>query len=72
MTFAGAIFLIVAGAILRWGVNLHIKHVNEDVIGLILIIAGIVGSGLRDLAGGCVVAAQRPHRSLRRPRVTSR
>jgi hypothetical protein len=43
MTFAGAIFLIVAGAILRWGVNLHIKHVNEDVIGLILIIAGIVG-----------------------------
>ncbi|HEY8640056.1 MAG TPA: hypothetical protein VIL53_06070 [Solirubrobacterales bacterium] len=43
MTFAGAIFLIVAGAILRYGVNLHIKHVNEHVIGLILIIAGIVG-----------------------------
>jgi uncharacterized membrane protein len=43
MTFAGAIFLIVAGAILRWGVNLHIKHVNEDVIGLILILAGVVG-----------------------------
>jgi len=43
MTFAGAIFLIVAGAILRWGVNLDIKHVNENVIGLILIIAGIVG-----------------------------
>ena len=43
MTFAGAIFLIVAGAILRWGVNLNIKHVNENVIGLILIIAGIVG-----------------------------
>jgi hypothetical protein len=43
MTFAGAIFLIVGGAILRWGVNLHIKHVNEHVIGLILIIAGCVG-----------------------------
>jgi divalent metal cation (Fe/Co/Zn/Cd) transporter len=43
MTFAGAIFLIVAGAILRWGVNLNIKHVNEHVIGLILIIAGLVG-----------------------------
>ena len=43
MTFAGAIFLIVAGAILRWGVNLHVRHVNEEVIGLILIIAGIVG-----------------------------
>jgi hypothetical protein len=43
MTFAGAIFLIVVGAILRWGVNLHIKHVNEHVIGLILIVAGLVG-----------------------------
>jgi heme/copper-type cytochrome/quinol oxidase subunit 3 len=43
VTFAGAIFLIVAGAILRWGVNLNIKHVNENVIGLILIIAGVVG-----------------------------
>ena len=43
MTFAGAIFLIVAGAILRWGINLNIKHVNENVIGLILIVAGIVG-----------------------------
>jgi hypothetical protein len=41
MTFAGAIFLIVVGAILRWGVNLHIKHVNEHVIGLILIVAGL-------------------------------
>jgi hypothetical protein len=43
MTFAGAIFLIVVGAILRWGVHLHIKHVNEQFIGLILIIAGLVG-----------------------------
>jgi formate hydrogenlyase subunit 3/multisubunit Na+/H+ antiporter MnhD subunit len=43
MTFAGAIFLIVVGAILRWGVNFHIKHVNEHFIGLILIIAGLVG-----------------------------
>ena len=43
MTFAGAIFLIVVGAILRWGVHLHIKHVDEQFIGLILIIAGLVG-----------------------------
>jgi hypothetical protein len=43
MTFAGSIFLIVVGAILRWGVHLHIKHVNEHTIGLILIIAGVVG-----------------------------
>jgi hypothetical protein len=43
MTFAGAIFLIVVGAILRWGVHLQIKHVNEQFIGLILIVAGLVG-----------------------------
>jgi hypothetical protein len=43
MTFAGSIFLIVVGAILRWGVHLHIKHVDEQLIGLILIIAGLVG-----------------------------
>jgi DMSO reductase anchor subunit len=43
MTFAGAIFLIVVGAILRWGVHLHIKHVDEKFIGLLLIIAGIAG-----------------------------
>ena len=41
MTFAGAIFLIVAGAILRYGVNLKIEGVNEDVIGLM--VAGAVG-----------------------------
>jgi Domain of unknown function (DUF6458) len=43
MTFAGAIFLIVVGAILRWGVHFHIKHVDEQFIGLLLIIAGIAG-----------------------------
>ena len=43
MTFAGSIFLIVVGAILRWGVHLHIKHVDEQFIGLLLIIAGIAG-----------------------------
>ena len=43
MTFAGAIFLIVAGAILRFGVDLSIEGVNENVIGLILMIAGAVG-----------------------------
>jgi hypothetical protein len=43
MTFAGAIFLIVAGAILRYGVNLHIEWLNERIVGLILIVAGLVG-----------------------------
>ena len=35
--------MIVAGAILRWGINANIKHINENTIGLILIIAGVVG-----------------------------
>ena len=43
MTFAGAIFLIVAGAILMYGVNLDIAGVRENVIGLILIVAGLIG-----------------------------
>jgi hypothetical protein len=43
MTFAGAIFLIVAGAILRYGVNLHIDWLNEQIVGLILIAAGVIG-----------------------------
>jgi hypothetical protein len=43
MTYAAAIFLIVAGAIIRYGLNLNIAGVNEHVIGLILIIAGVVG-----------------------------
>jgi hypothetical protein len=43
MTFAGSIFLIAVGAILRWGVHLHVKHVDEKTIGLILIIAGVAG-----------------------------
>jgi hypothetical protein len=43
MTYAAAIFLIVAGAIIRYGLNLNIGGVNEHVIGLILIIAGVLG-----------------------------
>jgi hypothetical protein len=43
MTYAAAIFLIVAGAIIRYGLNLNIAGINEHVIGLILIIAGVVG-----------------------------
>jgi hypothetical protein len=43
MTAAGSIFLIVVGAILRYGMNVHVKGVSLDVVGLILMIAGIVG-----------------------------
>jgi putative Mn2+ efflux pump MntP len=43
MTFGAAIFLIAAGAIIRYALHLHIGSVDEHVIGLILIILGIVG-----------------------------
>lgn len=43
MTTAGALFLIAVGAILRYATNLHVQGVSLDTIGLILMIAGVVG-----------------------------
>jgi hypothetical protein len=43
MTIAAGIFLIAAGAIVRYALNVEIGGVKEDVLGLILIIAGIAG-----------------------------
>ena len=42
MTVGTGIFLIVVGAIIRWGINVSIAGIEEDTIGLILIIAGVV------------------------------
>jgi hypothetical protein len=43
MTLGGSIFLIAVGAILRYAVTDSISGVNLATIGLILMIAGIVG-----------------------------
>jgi cytochrome c oxidase subunit IV len=43
MTFAGSIFLIAVGAILRFATHFHIKGLDLRTIGLILMIAGVVG-----------------------------
>jgi len=43
MTAAGAIFLIAVGAILRYATNVHVEGVSLDTVGLILMIAGILG-----------------------------
>ncbi|HSK51070.1 MAG TPA: DUF6458 family protein [Solirubrobacterales bacterium] len=43
MTFAAAIFLLAAGAILRYATNLRVEGVSVDTIGLILMIAGAAG-----------------------------
>jgi uncharacterized membrane protein YidH (DUF202 family) len=43
MTFAGSILLIAVGAILRFATHLHVKGFDLRTIGLILMIAGVVG-----------------------------
>jgi hypothetical protein len=43
MTVGGSIFLIAVGAILRYAITDTISGVNLATIGLILMIAGIVG-----------------------------
>lgn len=43
MTFAGSIFLIAIGAILRFATHIHVEGFDLRTIGLILMIAGAVG-----------------------------
>jgi hypothetical protein len=43
MTFAASIFLIAIGAILRFATHIHVKGLDLRTIGLILMIAGVVG-----------------------------
>ncbi|HWX87672.1 MAG TPA: DUF6458 family protein [Solirubrobacteraceae bacterium] len=43
MTLGTSIFLIAVGAIIRYAVTFHVSGVSRPTIGLILIIAGVVG-----------------------------
>jgi hypothetical protein len=43
VTIGGSIALIVIGAILKWGITWHPQNIDLQVIGLILMIAGVVG-----------------------------
>jgi uncharacterized membrane protein YidH (DUF202 family) len=43
VTFAGSIFLIAAGAILRFATHVHTKGFNLHTVGLILMIVGAIG-----------------------------
>ena len=43
MTLGTSIFLIAVGAILRYAVTFHVSGVSRPTIGLILMIAGVVG-----------------------------
>ena len=61
MSIGTSIFLIAVGAIIRYAVTFHVSGVSRPTIGLILILAGIVGlvlsliymaSARRRLGGG--------------------
>lgn len=74
MTVGGSIFLIAVGAILRYAVQDEIEAVNLETIGLILMIAGVVGLliGLFLMTqtrrrGDVVVERERPVEYERRP-----
>jgi uncharacterized membrane protein YedE/YeeE len=43
VTIGGSIALIVIGAILRWGITWQPANVDLQVIGVILMIAGVAG-----------------------------
>jgi hypothetical protein len=43
MPVGTSIFLIAVGAIVRYAVTFHVSGVSRPTIGLILIIAGVVG-----------------------------
>jgi hypothetical protein len=43
LTFGGSILLIVVGAILRFATHIHVKGFDLHTVGLILMIAGVIG-----------------------------
>ena len=56
MTIGGSIALIVVGAILRFAVTWHGKYLNLQAIGVILMVAGVVGLGV---AVGLLISRRR-------------
>ena len=43
MRIGSSVFLIALGAILVWAVNAEVPYVSLDVVGFILIAAGLIG-----------------------------
>jgi hypothetical protein len=43
MTIGGSLLLVAIGAILRYATNLHVKGIDIDTVGLILMIVGALG-----------------------------
>jgi hypothetical protein len=40
------VVLVVVGAALMWAINIHVAHVNDFTLGLILFIVGVVAIAL--------------------------
>jgi hypothetical protein len=68
MTTGGSIFLIAVGAILRYAVTLTVSGISIQTVGLILMLAGIVGLALSLL----YMLAWSPRRVATRERVLER
>jgi hypothetical protein len=60
MTVGGSIFLIAVGAILRYAVTTTVAGIDIQTVGLILMIAGIIGL----LIGLFVLATERSRHSV--------
>jgi hypothetical protein len=43
MTIGASIFVIVVGAILYFAADVHVAHVSINTVGVILMVAGLVG-----------------------------
>jgi hypothetical protein len=43
MSIGTSIILIAAGAILRFAVTLHTAHINWNIVGDVLMVAGLLG-----------------------------
>jgi uncharacterized membrane protein YedE/YeeE len=60
MTIGGSIALIVVGAILKFAVTWHGKYLDLQAIGVILMVAGVVGLGV---AVGLLISRRRARAS---------
>ncbi len=69
MGLGSSILLIAAGAILRFAVTAHVKHVNLHRVGVILMIVGIAGLVIAVLAMTVLTERRRQaaHYDDRRP-----
>jgi hypothetical protein len=72
MTIGAAIFLVALGAILRYAISDSIEGIDLQTIGLILMIAGVVGIVLEFIRQGMWRDRRRDGEVVERERVRDR